>query len=122
MTSTECIDQTEAAHQSPTVRLEDLVLIAVVIAGGCESCAENMVRRALANGTAGALIKRTLGIVARLRSTDCFVQAVGAEVAARMDRPLAAGRNVLRAARPFAEGAGCCAPARPAVAPDPRSV
>jgi Carboxymuconolactone decarboxylase family len=122
MTPADSSDQNGVANQPATSRLEDLIPIAVVVAAGCESCAESMVKRALGNGTAPALIKLTLGIVARLRSTDCFVDAVGEEAAARMDKPLAAGRGVLRAARPLADGPGCCAPAGPPVAPDSRLV
>jgi hypothetical protein len=82
--------------QPVTVRLEDVISIAVVIAAGCERCAERMVERALSQGTPGHLVKRTLGIVARVRSTECFAQAVGPEVIARMAKPLQAGRRALR--------------------------
>jgi hypothetical protein len=78
--------------------LDDLIPIAVVIAAGCESCAEKMVSRALRQGSAPAQVERTLGIVAKLRSLDCLTEAVGPEVVARMAKPLEAGRRALRAA------------------------
>jgi hypothetical protein len=89
-------------------RLEDLIPIAVVIAAGCEGCAESMVGRALRNGAARPQIERTLKIVAHLRSTDCFQRAVGVEVAERMDGPLAAGANALSQRDAPAEAVACC--------------
>jgi alkylhydroperoxidase/carboxymuconolactone decarboxylase family protein YurZ len=83
-----------------TTKLEDLIPIAVVIAAGCESCAEKMVHRAIDQGSPKPLIGRTLRIVARLRSLDCLAQAVGPEVIARMDKPLQAGEKAL--------GGSCC--------------
>lgn len=80
----------------PTPRLEDLIPIAVVIAAGCETCAQRMIQRALQQGSTKPLIKRTLGIVAHLRTLDCFAQAVGPEVVARMKGPLQAGERALR--------------------------
>ncbi len=85
-------------------RMEDLVPIAVVIAAGCEPCAERMVRRALDNGTSPRDVRKVLGIVSALGRQDCFAKAVGQEAVARMVRPLARGRNTLNehddAARP----------------------
>jgi AhpD family alkylhydroperoxidase len=96
-------------------RLQDLIPIAVVIAAGCESCAEGAVRRALQNGVARSQIERTLRIVAHFRSADCFQQAVGAEVARRMEGPLAAGVRVLREREDATEtdAGGCCGTAGP---------
>jgi hypothetical protein len=85
----------DSAQETSAPKLEDLVPIAVVIAAGCERCAERMVRRALQQGSPRRLVERTLGIVAHVRSTDCFVAAVGPEVVARMDKPLEAGRRAL---------------------------
>lgn len=79
-------------------RLEDLIPIAVVIAAGCESCAERMVTRALEQGSSLRHIQKALGIVAHMQALDCLAQAVGAEVVARMERPLAAGRKTLQRA------------------------
>lgn len=89
-------------------RLEDLIPIAVGIAAGCERCAERMVERALKGGATKRLIERTLGIVANLRSVDCFARAVGPEVIARMEKPLQAGRKALREAEPSPEDPPCC--------------
>lgn len=97
--------------RSSEPRLEDLIPIAVVIAAGCESCAERMVQRALDRGSARAPIERTLGIVAHLRSLDCLAHKVGPEVIARMEKPLQAGRKALRAADPSPRDRGCCADA-----------
>jgi len=89
------------SSERATPRLEDLIPIAVVIAAGCEGCAERMVQRALGRGSTRPPIQQTLGIVAHLRSRDCFVQAVGAEVIAQMERPLEAGMKALRDADPL---------------------
>ena len=94
-------------------RLEDLIPIAVVIAAGCESCAERMVTRALQSGSSRRQIERTLRIVAHLRSADCFLQAVGVEVAGRMDAPLAAGAGALHGRDPQSEQGPCCERAGP---------
>jgi AhpD family alkylhydroperoxidase len=103
-----------------TSRLEDLIPIAVVIAAGCEGCAESMVRRALRNGATRRQIERTLKIVAHLRSTDCFQRAVGVELAGRMDGPLTAAVNALSEPSAAteervvgqADGGACCGPLR----------
>ncbi len=76
-------------------RMEDLVPIAVVIAAGCEPCAERMVHRALANGTPQRDVRKLLGIVSALGRQDCFARAVGTEAVARMERPLERGRKTL---------------------------
>lgn len=78
-------------------RLEDLVPVAVVIAAGCEPCAERMVRRALDRGCSPREVRKTLAIVADMRRQECLASAVGAEVLGRMDRPLARGRQTLQA-------------------------
>jgi hypothetical protein len=91
-----------------TVRLADVIPIAVVIAAGCERCAESMVERALSLGTPEDALRRTLGIVARVRLTDCFVEAVGPEVIARMEKPLQAGRKALRKAGSSTKDRECC--------------
>ena len=79
-------------------RLEDLIPIAVVIAAGCESCAVKMVTQALAQGSSLRHIKKTLGIVAHMQKLDCLAEAVGEEVVARMEKPLAAGKKTLQQA------------------------
>jgi len=79
-------------------RLQDLIPIAMVIAAGCEPCAEKMVNRALKEGSSWQDIEKTLRIVASMQSLDCFAKAVGPEAVARMGKPLAAGRRTLQEA------------------------
>jgi len=88
--------------------LEDLISIAVVIAAGCERCADRMVSRALQRGSPKASIARTLEIVGRLRALDCLLEAVGPEVIARMERPLQAAQMALDRANLTAESRKCC--------------
>jgi AhpD family alkylhydroperoxidase len=121
MTSAEGGDSQGRADQR-AARLENLIPIAVVIAAGCESCADSMVKRALQNGATRRQVAHALGIVAHLRSTDCFLKAVGVELAERMDRPLAAGRSALRAAREQSETCSCCAPVADSESAEPRLV
>lgn len=78
--------------------LEDLIPIAVVIAAGCESCAEKMVTRALEQGSSWQDVQKTLGIVAHMQKLECLTQAVGEDVVARMEKPLAAGKKTLQQA------------------------
>ena len=82
----------------PEARLQDLVPIVMVIVGGCETCAEKMVTRALNEGSSWQDIDKTLRIVNNMQKLDCFAKAVGPEVVARMEEPLAAGRRTLEAA------------------------
>ncbi len=79
-------------------RLQDLIPIVMVIVGGCEPCAEKTITRALHEGSSWEDIDKTLRIVANLQKADCFAKAVGPEVVARMEKPLAAGRRTLQAA------------------------
>lgn len=108
MTPASHVGKDDLPGQRVTVRLEDVIPIAVVIAAGCEHCAESMVERALSEGTPPELVRRTLGIVARVRSTECFVQAVGPEVIARMEKPLHAGRRALREVGLSPKERKCC--------------
>ena len=89
------MNATKAEEVTTETRLQDLIPIAMVIVGGCESCAEKMVSRALADGNSWQDIDRTLRIVAGIQKMDCFAKAVGPEVLARMEKPLAAGRRAL---------------------------
>jgi alkylhydroperoxidase/carboxymuconolactone decarboxylase family protein YurZ len=89
------------ASKSET-RLQDLIPIAMVIVGGCEPCAEKMVTRALKQGSSWQDIEMTLRIVASMQKADCFAKAVGMDVIARMEKPLAAGWRTLRAGVPKA--------------------
>jgi hypothetical protein len=79
-------------------RLQDLIPIAMVIAAGCEPCAEKMVNRALQEGNSWQDIDKTLRIIGSMQSLDCFAKAVGPEAVARMSKPLAAGRRTLQEA------------------------
>ena len=87
--------------------LEDLISLAVMIAAGCEPCADRMVRRALQRGSAKASIARTLEIVGHLRALDCFLEAVGSQVIARMEKPLQAAQMALDRGDLPAEGRIC---------------
>jgi hypothetical protein len=80
-------------------KLQDLIPIVMVIVGGCEPCAENMVNRALQQGSSWHDIDRTLQIVAGMQKLDCFAKAVGPGVIARMEKPLAAARRTLQEAK-----------------------
>jgi hypothetical protein len=91
-------DETESCQERTEIRLQDLLPIAMVIVGGCESCAEKMVERALHEGSFFQDIDKTLRIVAGMQKLGCFANAVGAEVVSRMDKPLEAGRRTLEKA------------------------
>jgi hypothetical protein len=76
-------------------KLEDLIPIAVVIAAGCEPCAERMVRRAVEAGSAERHVLRTIAIVADLRERECFRTKIAPEVVERMKEPLERARKTL---------------------------
>lgn len=92
----------ETTPSQSEARLQDLIPIVMVIVGGCEPCAEKMVARALAQGSSWQDIDKTLRIIADLQRRDCFANAVGAAVLARMEKPLEAGLRTLRQATPAA--------------------
>ncbi len=88
--------------------LENLIPIAVVVAGGCEPCAEKMVKQALAQGSTREDIDQTLRILADMQKRECVAKALGQDVVARMEKPLAAGRSTLQQAVADDRcGAGC---------------
>lgn len=91
-------EDTPASEDKGDVRLQDLLPIAMVIVGGCESCAEKMVERALHEGSSFQDIDKTLRIIAGMQKLGCFANAVGPEVVSRMNRPLEAGRRTLERA------------------------
>jgi hypothetical protein len=100
--------ETRPLRPSVEANLQGLIPIAMVIVGGCEPCAEKMVTRALKQGSSWQDIDKTLRIAANMQRLDCFAGAVGADVVARMEKPLAAGRRTLQeamaaAASDFAE-------------------
>jgi len=84
---------TQVEPRPPQARLEaglqQLIPIAMVIVGGCGTCAEKMVTRALGEGSSWQDVDKTLRIVANMQKLDCFAKAVGRDVVARMDKPLA---------------------------------
>jgi AhpD family alkylhydroperoxidase len=86
------------SEQTPKTqpRLQDLIPIVVVIVGGCESCAENMVRRALLEGSSREDIDKTLRILEGMQKLDCLLKAIGPEIISRMDKPIAAAQRTLR--------------------------
>jgi hypothetical protein len=88
----------ETRPPKPEARLQDLIPIAMVIVGGCEPCAEKMVTRALEQGSSWQEIDKTLRIIADMQRRDCFAKAVGTDVVARMEKPLAAGWRTLQEA------------------------
>jgi hypothetical protein len=73
--------------------LQNLIPIAVVIAAGCESCAEKMVRRALQEGSSRQQVLKTIGIVESLHGAECFRNAIAQDVRDRMVKPLARARQ-----------------------------
>lgn len=90
--------------------LQNLIPIAVVITGGCESCAEKMAKQALAQGSSWNDVDETVRIVADMQKRECVLKALGPEVVGRMEKPLAAARRTLQEAMPRsaqAEVAGC---------------
>lgn len=90
-----------------TGNLVNLVPIAVVIVGGCEPCAEKMVKQALAQGSSWQEVDETLRILADMQKRACVAQALGQETVARMERPLAAGRRTLEQAKAESGAAPC---------------
>jgi alkylhydroperoxidase/carboxymuconolactone decarboxylase family protein YurZ len=86
----ECI-KSQSSQNALEARLQDLIPIAMVIVGGCEPCAENMVNRALRQGNSWQDIDKTLRIVAATQALDCFATAVGPNVIVRMEKALLAG-------------------------------
>jgi hypothetical protein len=92
------LEATHAPKEETEIRLQNLIPIAMVIVGGCESCAEKMVERALREGSTFQEIDKTLRVVAVTQKLGCFAGAVGPEVVARMEKPLNAGRRALETA------------------------
>ncbi len=88
--------------------LQNLIPIAVVIVGGCEPCAEKMVTQALAQGSSWEDVDETLRILADMQKRQCVIQALGPEVVARMERPLAAGRRTLEQMKPDKDAGSDC--------------
>jgi alkylhydroperoxidase/carboxymuconolactone decarboxylase family protein YurZ len=106
-----CCPTDAAPSDGDLPKLEDLIPIAVVIAAGCEGCAERMVRRAVEAGSAERHVRRTIAIVADLRERECFRANIAPEVVERMNAPVAKARKTLDelAGRGTSPGAQCCA-------------
>src|SRR5512146_2085390 len=56
--------------------LASLIPIAVVVVGGCEPCAEKMVKQALAQGGSWQEIDETLRILADMQKRECVIKAL----------------------------------------------
>ncbi len=96
LTSVALTDAPQRSNSEP--RLQDLIPIVMVIVGGCEPCAENLVTRALRQGSSWQDIDMTLRIIADMLKRDCFAKAVGTDVLARIEKPLATGWKALHQA------------------------
>jgi hypothetical protein len=76
--------------------VENLIPIGVVIALGCETCAEKVVAWALDQGSSFEDVERALQTVAAMQKLDCFKETFGA---APIEKPLAAARRTLEQAK-----------------------
>jgi hypothetical protein len=80
-------------------RVENLIPIGVLTVLGCEKCSAEAVNWALQQGSSFDDVERTLRTVATMQKLDCFKAQFGADVNARMEKPLAAAREALAQAR-----------------------
>lgn len=80
---------------SASPQLEDLIPLAVVVACGCEPCAESLVRRALQAGSSRRDVQKVLAIIQYMMTVDCLILRVGQEAVTRMAKPLAAAVKTL---------------------------
>jgi hypothetical protein len=83
----------------PVGRVENLIPIGVLTVLGCEKCAGEAVGWALQQGSSFEDIDRALRTVAAMQKLDCFKGQFGPEVVTRMEKPLAAAKEVLEQAR-----------------------
>jgi hypothetical protein len=83
----------------PVGRVENLIPIGVLTVLGCEKCAGEAVSWALEQGSSFEDIDRALRTVAAMQKLDCFKAQFGPDVATRMEKPMAAAREVLEQAR-----------------------
>lgn len=79
--------------------IENLIPIGVLTVLGCEKCSAEAVNWALQQGSSFDDIERTLRTVAAMQKLDCFKNQFGPEVGTRMEKPLAAAKEALEAAR-----------------------
>ncbi|MBZ5496223.1 MAG: carboxymuconolactone decarboxylase family protein [Acidobacteriia bacterium] len=84
------------AAATPQPSLHHLIPLAIVIACGCEPCAQSAVMRAVKQGTPTADVEQTLRIIAYLKTMECLIRNVGPETVARMEKPLSAAFAKLR--------------------------
>ena len=94
----------------PDVKLEYLVPIAVGITAGCEKCTEMFVKQAMENGCSEKSVEEVIFIVDGTHKLECFREAVGQEIANRMEKPLGVGREILRGSKKEGaeEKSPCC--------------
>jgi len=85
-------------------RIENLIPIGVLVALGCEKCAAEAVAWALQQGSSTEDVDRTLRTLAAMQSLDCFKLQFGTDAAVRLEKPLAAARQVLQQATGHASG------------------
>ncbi len=83
-------------------KVENLVPIGVLTVLGCEKCAAEAVSWALQQGSSFDDVERALRTVAAMQKLDCFKAQFGADVNARMEKPLAAAWDALAQARAHA--------------------
>ena len=83
----------------PVGRVENLIPIGVLTVLGCEKCAGEAVSWALQQGSSFEDVDRALRTVAAMQKLDCFKGQFGPEVVTRMEKPLAAAKEVLEQAR-----------------------
>ena len=74
---------------------ENLIPMAVVIACGCESCAESSVTKALKTGSSKHDIQKVLAIIRYMRNVECFKERVGEEAVRRMEKPISVAIKTL---------------------------
>jgi hypothetical protein len=79
--------------------IENVIPIGVLAVLGCEKCSAEAVNWALQQGSSFDDIERTLRTVAAMQKLDCFKNQFGPEVTSRLEKPLAAAREALEAAR-----------------------
>ncbi len=79
-------------------RIENLIPIGMLSVLGCEACAAKAVEWALEQGSSADDIERALRTIANMQNLGCFKAQFGPEAAARLEKPLAAARKVVREA------------------------
>jgi hypothetical protein len=80
-------------------QIENVIPIGVLTVLGCEKCSAEAVTWALQQGSSFDEVERALRTVAAMQKLDCFKAQFGADVNARMAKPLAAAWEALAQAR-----------------------